>query len=185
SIGFILLGISVFNQSGLGGSVYYLVHDMLIKAVLFLLIGVVVYVAGTSNLTKMGGLIHSYPGLAWLLFISAFVLAGIPPFSGFIGKLLLLKGAFENGNIAIVIIGLLTSLLILYSVMKIFIQGFWGEKNENIVKKPINGFVFPIVFLLIFSIFLGVGAEMVYPSIESISQYLLDPEVYINSVLKE
>lgn len=185
SIGFILLGISVFNQSGLSGSVYYLVHDMIIKAVLFLLIGVIVYVAGTSDLRKMGGLIHTYPGLAWLMFLSAFVLAGIPPFSGFIGKLLLLKGAFENGNIAIVIIGLLTSLLILYSVIKIFIQGFWGEQKENVIKKPIAGFVGPIVFLLAFSIFLGVGAEMVYPSIESISDYLLDPEIYINSVLKE
>lgn len=185
SIGFILLGLSLFNESGMSGSIYYLVHDMLIKAALFMLIGIIVYVAGTSDLRKMGGLIHQYPTLGWLLFLSAFILAGIPPFSGFIGKLLLLKGAFENGNIAIVIIGLLTSLLILYSVMKIFIQGFWGEKNETIVKKPIGGFVIPVVCLLVFSVFLGVGAETIYPSIESISQYLLDPELYINSVLKE
>lgn len=185
SIGFILLGLAVFNQSGLSGSVYYLIHDMIIKAALFLIVGVIAYAAGTSDLRKMGGLIHEYPKLGWILFIAAFVLAGIPPFSGFIGKLLLLQGAFQSDQIIIVIVGLITSLLILYSVMKIFINGFWGEKKEDFHKKRLNGLLSPIVFLLFFSVFLGIGAEFVYPYIETTAAYLLDPEIYINSVLKE
>src|SRR5690625_1655287 len=185
SIGFILLGLAVFNANGLAGSTYYLVHDMIIKAALFLIVGVITYVAGTSDLRKMGGLIHHYPVLGWILFIAAFVLAGIPPFSGFIGKLLLLKGSFEGDHIIIVIIGLLTSLLILYSIMKIFIHGFWGEKNDSLQKKSTKGMVGPIVFLLVFSIFMGVGAEFIYPYIDTVSTYLLDPELYIHSVLKE
>ncbi|MUK87053.1 Na+/H+ antiporter subunit D [Ornithinibacillus sp. L9] len=187
AIGFIIMGIGVFNQDALSGSIYYLIHDMIIKTVLFLIVSVIAYVAGTSDLRKMGGLIHYYPLLGWLLFISAFVLAGIPPFSGFIGKFLLLKGALTNSEVAIVIITLLSSLLILYSVMKIFIRGFWGEKDESgkYEKKSIKGFIGPIVLLLAFSVFLGVGAEFIYPSIESISAYLLDPQLYIDSVLKE
>lgn len=185
SIGFVLLGLGLFNESGMSGSVYYLVHDMIIKAALFLIIGVVIYVAGTSDLNKMGGLIHHYPTLGWFLFISAFVLAGIPPFSGFIGKILLLKGAVENGEIIIVIISLIMSLLILYSVMKIFIRGFWGEKDESVTIKKTNGFLFPISILLAISIFLGIGAEFVYPYIHDVAVYLLDPEQYIYTVLKE
>src|SRR5690625_1019678 len=118
-----LLGIAIFNGDALSGSIYYLIHDMIIKAALFMIVGVIAYVAGTSDLRKMGGLINHYPFLGWMLFIGAFVLAGIPPFSGFIGKLLLLQGAITNDTIVIVIIGLLTSLLILYSVMRIFIHG--------------------------------------------------------------
>lgn len=185
SIGFILLGLALFNESGLSGSVYYLIHDMIIKAALFLIVGVIAYGAGTSDLRKMGGLIHEYPKLGWILFVAAFVLAGIPPFSGFIGKLLLLEGAFQSDHVIIAIVGLLTSLLILYSVMKIFIYGFWGEKKENFVKKQMTGMLFPIVFLLFFSVLLGVGAEFIYPYIETTANYLLDPEIYINSVLKE
>ncbi len=185
SIGFILYGLAIFNQDALSGSIYYLIHDMIIKAALFLIVGVIVYVAGTSDLRKMGGLIHNYPLLGWILFISAFVLAGIPPLSGFIGKILLIKGSFANDEIVIVVIALLSSLLILYSIMKIFIQGFWGDKQENLSKKSIKGFLSPIIFLLCISIFLGVGAEWVYPNVELISEYLLDPEIYINSVLKE
>ncbi|SHF67132.1 Na+/H+ antiporter subunit D [Ornithinibacillus halophilus] len=187
AIGFILMGLGVFNQDGMSGSVYYLVHDMIIKTALFLIVGVIAYVAGTSDLRKMGGLIHYYPGLGWLLFVAAFVLAGIPPFSGFIGKLLLLQGTLSEYEVVITIIALISSLLILYSVMKIFIRGFWGEKDETgkYEKKSTKGLIGPIVYLLAFSIFLGVGAEWIVPSVESISTYLLDPEIYIESVLKE
>src|SRR5690625_1819447 len=126
-----LIRIGYFYGESLSGSIYYLIHDMIIKAALFMIVGVIAYVAGTSDLRKMSGLINQYPLLGWLLFIAAFVLAGIPPFSGFIGKLLLLKGALTKEAILIVIIGLLTSLLILYSVMRIFIHAFWGEENKS------------------------------------------------------
>ncbi|WP_430785119.1 Na+/H+ antiporter subunit D [Virgibacillus flavescens] len=187
AIGFILMGIGVFNQDSMSGSVYYLIHDMIIKSALFLIVGAIVYVAGTSDLRKMNGLIHYYPVLGWLLFVAAFILAGIPPFSGFIGKLLLLKGALAADEVAIVIIALVSSLLILYSIMKIFIQGFWGEKDPKYEaeRKSTKGLIGPIIFLLSFSVILGIGAEFVYPTIEDISIYLLDPEVYIDAVLKE
>lgn len=185
AIGFMLLGIAVFNNDALSGTVYYLMHDMIIKTALFMIVGIVAYVAGTSDLRKMGGLIHRYPFLGWLLFIAAFVLAGIPPFSGFIGKLLLLKGALSQESIIIVIIGLITSLLILYSVIRIFIHGFWGEEKKYPKKRLHKGVYMPIVFLLALSVFLGVGAEYVYPHIENIANYLLDPNIYIDSILKE
>lgn len=185
AIGFMLLGIAVFNQDALSGTVYYLMHDMVIKAALFMIVGLIAYLAGTSDLRKMGGLIHNYPLLGWLLFIAAFVLAGIPPFSGFIGKLLLLKGALSNEAILIVIIGLITSLLILYSVMRIFIHGFWGEEKEYPSKKLHKGIYLPIIFLLTISVFLGIGAEYVFPHVDQISNYLTNPDLYIDSVLKE
>ncbi|WP_163537831.1 Na+/H+ antiporter subunit D [Gracilibacillus sp. YIM 98692] len=187
AVGFMLVGIGVYNSTGMSGTVYYLIHDMIIKAALFFIVGAITYLAGTSDLRKMQGLIHHYPLLGWLLFISAFVLAGIPPFSGFIGKLLLLQGAVEADEIMIAIIGLAVSLLILLSMMRIFIRGFWGEKDEKVVanKAAAKKFVMPIAFLLIFSIVLGVGAEWFIPGIESIGNDLMNPAIYIESVLKE
>ncbi|MDC3415597.1 Na+/H+ antiporter subunit D [Aquibacillus salsiterrae] len=187
AVGFMLLGVGILNETAVSGTVYYLVHDMLIKAALFLLIGAIVHLTGTTDLKKMGGLIHHYPLLGWMLFLAALILAGIPPFSGFIGKLLLLQGALLNGEILVVIIGLLSSLLILFSVMKIFIRAFWGEENKEIQpnRKMANKLTIPAIFLLFFSVLLGVGAELFYPGVKNISAYLLDPEIYIQSVLKE
>ncbi|MFZ0370315.1 MAG: Na+/H+ antiporter subunit D [Halobacillus sp.] len=188
AVGFMLMGIGIFTEVSISGTIYYLVHDMIIKGVLFLLVGAVAYVAGTSDLRKMGGLIHHYPVLGWLFFIASLVLAGIPPFSGFIGKLLLLRGGLEEEEILIVIVGLVTSLLILFSMIRIFVRGFWGEKTEiPMPEREHKGkmMAWPIGLLLTFSVLLGVGAEWFYPSIESISKYLMDPQLYIDSVLKE
>ncbi|WP_077621431.1 Na+/H+ antiporter subunit D [Sediminibacillus massiliensis] len=187
AIGFMIMGVGIFNETAISGAIYYLVNDMIIKAALFLLVGAVTYLAGTSDLRKMSGLINQYPLLGWLLFISAFVLAGIPPFSGFIGKLLILQGGMEAEEITIVIIGLLASLLILYSVMKIFLRGFWGQKDESIKvdKKAANHFTIPIAFLMFFSVLLGIGAELFYPVVEDITNDLMNPDIYIDSVLKE
>lgn len=187
AVGYMMMGIGLFTTVSLAGTIYYLIHDMIIKAALFLLVGAIAVLAGTSDLRKIKGMIHHYPWLGWLFFLGTIVLAGIPPFSGFIGKLLLIQGAVEKEEFGLVIISLLTSLLILYSMIRIFIQGFWGEKNENITPQPkvANKLIIPAAFLLMFSILLGVGAEWFYPTVEDISKYLLDPNQYINTVLKE
>ncbi len=187
AVGFMVMGVGIYNQTALSGSVYYMISDMIIKAALFLLAGAVAHVVGTPDLRKMKGLIHQLPLLGWLLFISAFVLAGVPPFSGFIGKLMIMQGGFADGEIAIVIIGLLSSLLILYSIMKIFVRGFWGEKDESITidKKTVTALTWPVAFLVFFTVLLGIGAEMFYPVVDDISNQLMNPEIYIDSVFKE
>ena len=181
------MGVSAYNSTGFSGSVYYLVNDMLLKAALFLLVGAIAYLAGTSDLRKMHGLIHHYPFLGWMMLISTLALAGIPPFGGFIGKLVLLEGTFEAGEIVLAIIGLESSLLMLLSVLRIFIRGFWGEKDFSIQpdKKTARAFSYPIAFLLGIIVLLGIGAEWVFPDILAIGEYLMDPSIYIDTVLKE
>ncbi|MBN9653762.1 Na+/H+ antiporter subunit D [Halobacillus sp. GSS1] len=188
AVGFMLMGIGIFTEVSISGTIYYLVHDMVIKGALFILAGATAYVAGTSDLRKMGGLIHHYPVLGWLMFLASLVLAGIPPFSGFIGKLLLLRGGLGEEEIFIVITALISSLLILFSMIRIFIRGFWGEKMDIPVperEKKGKRMAIPAAGLLTVSILLGVGAEWFFPTIETISQYMMDPELYIDSVLKE
>lgn len=188
AVGFMLMGIGIFTEVSISGTIYYLVHDMIIKGALFLLVGAISYVAGTSDLRKMGGLIHHYPVLGWMFFVASLVLAGIPPFSGFIGKLLLLRGGLAQEEIMIVIAALVSSLLILFSMIRIFIRSFWGEKRElPYPERKKTGFqmAWPIGILLSLSIALGVGAEWFYPTISSMAEYLMNPEIYIDSVLKE
>ncbi|MCH1625506.1 Na+/H+ antiporter subunit D [Fredinandcohnia quinoae] len=187
AVGVILIGVATLTPTSLAGSIYYLVHDMMIKAALFLLVGAMVVITGTSNLRKMGGLITHHPYLGWMFFIAAISLAGIPPFSGFIGKLLIVQGGLQAEHYVLVGAILLSSLLVLYSVMRIFINGFWGEaklkKEEE--KGTTNGLLFPITLLVAISVTLGIGAEWFYPYIDQAAKGLADPTIYIQAVLKE
>lgn len=185
AIGFMLVGIGIFNHDGLSGSIYYLLQDMIVKAALFLLAGTIAAAAGTSDINKMGGMIRSHPVLGWMFFVAGLVLAGVPPFSGFIGKMLLVRGAFEKGEAVTVIIMLLTSLLILLSIVRAFIRIFWGEGEAIKQQKRHNARrLLPAGFLMLFTVFLGVGAEVILPTVQQIADYLLNPQAYIDLVLK-
>ncbi|MFD1927559.1 Na+/H+ antiporter subunit D [Sporosarcina siberiensis] len=187
AVGVILFGISQMNEAGISGALFYLVHDMIIKGALFLLIGIIIAITGTSNLRKMGGLMKTHAPLGWIYLIAAFGLAGIPPLSGFVGKLLIVQGAFEAGNVfgSIVILG--SSLIVLLSVIRIFVYAFWGEPVE-LPKSNTQSYkrmMFPAVALVVLSILYGVGTEWVLPYMTEATDVLLQPSIYIDAVLKE
>src|SRR5699024_4418956 len=76
AVGVILFGVAQMNEAGMSGSIFYLIHDMLIKAGLFLLIGIIISVTGTSNLREMGGLMKTHASLGWMYLIAVFGLVG-------------------------------------------------------------------------------------------------------------
>lgn len=186
AVGVILFGVAQMNETALEGALFYLIHDMIIKAALFMLIGIVIYVSGTANLRKMGGLITHYPVLGWTFLVAAFGLAGIPPLSGFVGKLLIVQGGFEAGNIWTSIFILASSLIVLLSVIRIFIYAFWGEEGETVQinKKSYRNMLIPTVLLVAISVAFGIGAEWVTPYMDTAAKILVDPTIYVDAVMK-
>ena len=182
--GFILAGLAAFTENGLLGSTYYLIHDMIVKALIFLIGGVIVYLTGTNHLKEMSGLIRNHPYLGWMFFIAALSLIGIPPLSGFVGKVFITRGTFEADFFWLGIIGLLTSLLILYSIMKIFMNAFWGETplSEEEERGTTKGVMTSIAILTLLTIFLGVGPELINSYVETAVKGLMNPQLYIDAV---
>lgn len=188
AVGVILFGVAQMNENGMTGAMFYLMHDMIIKGALFLLIGIIIAITGTSNLRQMGGLMTTHASLGWFYLIAAFGLAGIPPLSGFTGKLLIAKGGFEAGNNWMTIVMLASSLIVLLSVIRIFIYAFWGEPKMQPVeakKERTRQLMFPAVVLVLLSIAYGVGSEWLVPFMTDASDVLLNPSIYIDAVLKE
>ena len=75
AVGFILVGLAVSSEVAIQGSIYYLIHDMIIKALLFLLAGTMIYLTGTARIEQMSGLIRNYP-TAWLAVFHHDAIAG-------------------------------------------------------------------------------------------------------------
>ncbi|MFC4599342.1 Na+/H+ antiporter subunit D [Cohnella hongkongensis] len=185
SVGFILFGVGVATEASLSGAVYYLIHDMIAKALIFILGGAIISIAGTDRLREISGLIRYRPMLGWLFFLSALALAGVPPLSGFVGKVLILQGGVEAKQFVMVALGLLSSLLVLYSVIKVFIHSFWGETllSEGEEKSTGKGALAPSLILAALIVGFGLGAEEIMFYVRQAVEPLIDPSLYIEAVL--
>ncbi len=132
-IGYMLFGIAIASQLGIAGAIFYIVHHITVQTTLFLVAGLIEYRSGTTNLDRLGGLARHAPALSLLFFVPAMNLAGIPPFSGFLGKLGLLEAGVEAGDwlaLAGVAAAVATSLLTLYAMAKIWNRAFWQPLGE-------------------------------------------------------
>ncbi|SFE06954.1 Na+/H+ antiporter subunit D [Blastococcus tunisiensis] len=127
-IGYMVFGISLASQAGLAGALFYVVHHIAIQTTLFLVAGLVERQGGSTGVDRLGGLATASPLLAVLFFVPAMNLAGIPPFSGFIGKLGLLEAGIADGGwlpIVLVAGGAVTSLLTLLAISRVWSRAFW------------------------------------------------------------
>lgn len=186
AIGFMLVGLAVMTQTAMEGTIYYLVHDMIVKTLLFLLAGTVISLTGQTKIDEMSGLIRNYPSLGWMFFIVMFSLAGIPPMSGFIGKVLVGEGAAEAGSYLLVALAFISSIFVLYSLLRVFLNSFWGETLISAEDQaPLKaGLLVPCIILTAGTFAIGLGAEYLAVYIKDAAYTLMNPEVYIEAILE-
>ncbi|HEX6198220.1 MAG TPA: Na+/H+ antiporter subunit D [Jiangellaceae bacterium] len=131
-IGYMVFGVALASPLGLASTIYYVVHHITVQSTLFLVAGLIERRGRSTSLERLGGLARLSPLLAVLYFIPATSLAGIPPFSGFIGKVGLMQAGVDDGGplaLALVAAGALTSLLTLYAIGKIWSLAFWRSRG--------------------------------------------------------
>ena len=98
-MGFVTLGIFVFNRQGLDGAILQMINHGLITGALFLLVGVIYERTHDRTIAKMGGVAAVMPVYAVALGFFVFASGGLPGLAGFVGEFLVLVGAFEYAPI--------------------------------------------------------------------------------------
>lgn len=126
-IGYMVFGIGVGGAAALAATLLYLVHQIPVKTALFLVEGIMERDSGSSSFDNVGGFARRSPLFAVLFMLPALSLAGIPPFSGFVAKFLLVRSGVDAGHYVVVGVALLVSALTLTSMVKIWVNAFWGE----------------------------------------------------------
>ena len=186
-IGYMIMGLAIDTTIALAAAIYFTVHNMIVKTSLFLFAGVTEKITGTGDIRLMGGLVHRYPLLGWGFFLGAISLAGVPPFSGFFAKLLMMSGASQAKNYLAMFFTLAVGFLTLFSMIKIFMYCYWGEEkpvSQEALEPSFNyrRLVLPCLFLVIISIAMGIGSEPVISRIQHAAEELHTPELYIRAV---
>ncbi len=136
-IGYILLAIALGTRQGFAAALVFTIHNILAKANLFLIAAMIARYTGSYDLRRIGGLYAARPALAVLFGISALALVGIPPFSGFWAKLLVLQATYAQSHMAWMGIALLVSVLTMYSMMKIWMEAFWKAHPQAAAGLPL------------------------------------------------
>jgi multicomponent Na+:H+ antiporter subunit D len=132
-IGYMVFGIALSSALGMSGAIYYVAHHIVVQTTLFLVVGLIERQAGASTLQRLGGLAAASPLLALVFFIPALNLGGIPPFSGFIGKVALLEAGAADGSVLawlLVAGSVTTSLLTLYVMARVWTKAFWRARAD-------------------------------------------------------
>ena len=130
-IGYMIFGIGMATAAGFGATIYYIAHHIIVQTTLFLAVGLIERQGGSTSLTSLGGLLRAAPVIAVLFFIPMLNLGGIPPFSGFIGKLGLFEAGAEiatPGTYWLIGVGALVSLLTLYALARVWSLAFWRTR---------------------------------------------------------
>ncbi len=95
SMGMVMVAISMFTQTSIAAALYYIVHSTLAAATLFLITDLVRHGRESLALTTMPP-ISGAALTAGLFFVAAIGMTGLPPLSGFVGKLLILEAAYTT-----------------------------------------------------------------------------------------
>lgn len=185
AIGFILVGLAIMTPTAMEGAIFYLIHDMFVKALLFLLAGTIIYLTKSERLDEISGLIRNYPTLGWMFFITVLSLTGIPPLSGFLGKVLLGEAAIATESYILLGLSFASSLVVLYSLLRVFMSCFWGEtiiseEEEIPLRKRV---ILPSALLVGVTFALGIGAEVIAPYLSDAARTLTNPSIYIDAIM--
>jgi len=184
-IGYTTASLSVFTPAALAGAIFYILHHIVVITNLYLVSGVLLRLRRTTDMKGLGGLYRSQPMFSALAMVPIFSLAGVPPLSGFLGKLAILEGTFAAGAYWVGGLVLVVSLLTLLSMGRTWASTFWRPAAGPDLATPGTPYLVAIGALSALTLAMTVGAEPLFDLAMRGAQQLLQPNDYVRAVLLE
>jgi multicomponent Na+:H+ antiporter subunit D len=165
-IGYILLGFGIGTPLGFAGALFHLMNHAAFKSLLFLNAGAVQQATGTRDLNRMGGLAKRMPVTALTSLFGSLSISGVPPFNGFLSKLVILVAAIQAGHMLgnhiyywYAAVGIGFSVVTLAYFLKVQRKAFFGKLNETLagVREVKFAMTLPMIILALLCLALGIG----------------------------
>lgn len=137
--GFILIGISGSSQAGMASVIYFILIYIFSNLGAFGVVAVISSLTGKESIEDYKGLYLTNPMLSWVMAISLFSLAGVPPTAGFFGKFFLLMAGAGKDNYLFITIAALNMIISLYYYL-VVVKAIFMDTNEQ----PIEKLVIPV-----------------------------------------
>ncbi|MFB2550981.1 Na+/H+ antiporter subunit D [Ensifer soli] len=182
-VGAMIAGIAVAGPGGIGGTIVYALHSIVVMAGLYLVAGLAGKLAGGFNLGGVAGLYRAdgrFAALSLMLFLSV---SGLPPFSGFWPKVMILKAALDIGawwlSATLLVAGLLTTI----ATLRLFLLAWWRPAADGtVLPRATRRDLAPVAILAFASLLAGIYPEPLLKAAQDAAAGLAAPEAYVGSV---
>ncbi len=176
-VGYIMLGIGVGARvlatggqpmiAGLAilGGLFHLINHAAFKSLLFLSSGAVQHATGTRDMKQLGGLRESMPVTSWTITLGTLSIAGVPPFSGFWSKLIIIIATIKAGHYIVAAVAMAFAFVTLAYYVKVQREIIFGSVTRLVEKaREVPALMYvPLIILAI----VCVGFGLLYPVIGS------------------
>jgi len=181
-IGNMLVGIALGTPGGLSGAIFYALHSMVLMTALYLLAGQAAALAGGFSLAGLGGLYRRSSGFAAVSFILFVAACGLPPFSGFWPKVILVRASIDVGAWWLAAAILIGGFLMTIVFGRVFLLAYWRPAAAPQTAASIGWQAgLPLLILTALVVGFGILPEWLLEMAQAAATGLIDPTPYLQS----
>ena len=183
-MGLVLIALGLATQQGVVGALFQMFNHALIKPLLFLSAGYLVYYSGSKNIEDLDGMGRVSPVTAFFFAFGAFAIMGLPPLNGFWSKLFIISETIHAGFVLIAALALVGSVIEAVYYLRVVGRLYFKPHHEELkVKRAHGSALFAMSILAIIALVVGLYPDLVIHYLKPAAAELLDRSVYIKSVL--
>ncbi len=192
-IGYMIAGIAIGGIAGISATLFYGLHAIVLMTALYLVAGEAARLGGSFSMAGLSGLYGRAPGFAFLSLALFFAGCGLPPFSGFWPKFMLVKAAIDIGAWWLAGSALLAGFLLLIGFGRLFLLVYWrplpeGPAGTVVPVAPATtasvglSALLPLSALTALVAWFGLFPEQLLQLAQQAAYTLADPTAYVLSV---
>jgi proton-translocating NADH-quinone oxidoreductase chain M len=152
-MGYILFGLGTLTYNGVAGATLHVIFHAIVKALLFMCVGLVIRASGRRNIAELRGLGSAMPVAAICTAVGALAIAGTPPFCLFNSEWMIFSGGFNTAHTSLSILTVFGSLLTVAYALLFVGRIFFGVLPEGLTVKQLPwAMLAPTVLLAILAL---------------------------------
>lgn len=167
-IGYVVAGIGLGTYLGCYGGLFQLLNHALIKALLFMCVGALIYATGTRRISELSGMRERMPITSACFLVGTLAIAGLPPFNGFLSKLTVYLALAKSGMWWALAIAIAAGLLTMVVLLRAARTVFWGHAPATAVAaREVPATMWgPMLALAVACVVLGVFPRLTFPLLD-------------------